>query len=835
MLGPVTRGWSGGLQRAQPVLFGGELRKWAVLGTLIGVIAGLGAIAFVVAIDWSTELFLGAIAGYDPPMARGEGETVVTDAARPWLFPVVTTVGGLLSGLLVFTLAPEAEGHGTDAAIDAFHHRAGRIRARIPLIKLAASAITIGSGGSAGREGPTAQIAAGFGSWLGEALRLSPQDRRTALAVGIGAGVGAIFKAPLGGALLSAEILYLREFELEAIIPSLIASVVGFTIFAAWSGWDPVFGADLGYQFTDPASLGWYFVLGAVAAVVGIAYVRSFYGAQELFRGLRVPRVVQPAIGGLAVGLIALWRPEVLSMGYGWLQLAIEGDTVQLATSTMLLLVVLKTVATALTIGSGGSGGVFAPGLFIGGMVGASMWALLHDSVPGMPPVAEPFVVVGMGAMFGGIAKAPIAVMVMVAEMTGEFTMIVPAMAAVSVAYVLTGNISIYRSQLPTRADSPAHRGEFAVPLVQTVSVEQAMRREVPTVAPSTPVAEARALLATRDTRALPVVDGERLVGVFTTTDALYARLEGRARVGEAMHPQPLVAYPTETLFAALRRMAHAAISGLPVVAQHEPERLVGFVALTDIARVLDLQVNELAARPEAVRSAADDPLRYVTVEEGMSRRFQVVRQTDPVETVAAQLAAVREDAALVVDDTGALAGIVTIGDLERAAVADPSDGVPVARFATRLVVTARPGDFIADALARPGAETAQPIPVVDMRDGRSVPIGVLRRSDVVVAYLRGRERLRSQRRHTPAGRDGSGPLVATELPIERTDVANGRTLAELRLPGDAVVTAVERDGSLLVPRGHLRLLAGDRVRLLCREEDVAAALAGLRSGEGRV
>ena len=159
-------------------VLGGYFQKWVVLAVLIGVVAGVGAIAFFEAIDLATRLFLGQIAGLTPPVPAGEATTVVTGADRRWLLPFVVALGGLLSGVVVFTLAPEAEGHGTDAAIDAFHHKGGRIRSRIPPIKLIASAITIGSGGSAGREGPTAQIAAGFGSWLGDVFRLTPQGRR---------------------------------------------------------------------------------------------------------------------------------------------------------------------------------------------------------------------------------------------------------------------------------------------------------------------------------------------------------------------------------------------------------------------------------------------------------------------------------------------------------------------------------------------------------------------------------------------------------------------------------------------------------------------------------
>jgi len=218
------------------------LHRWLLIAGSIGVVAGLGAILFYSAIHLATNLFLGMGAGYHPPGPIGEGEPVVSEISRRWMIPLITTLGGLLSGLIVSKFAPEAEGHGTDAAIEAFHQREGIIHPRVPLVKLIASAITIGSGGSAGREGPMAQIAAGFGSVMGQLLKFNARDRRIALAAGIGAGVGAIFKAPLGGALLSTEILYLEGFEIQALIPSFIASLVGYAIFAGWSGYVPIFG-----------------------------------------------------------------------------------------------------------------------------------------------------------------------------------------------------------------------------------------------------------------------------------------------------------------------------------------------------------------------------------------------------------------------------------------------------------------------------------------------------------------------------------------------------------------------------------------------------------------
>lgn len=579
-------------------LLGGYLRKWVTLGLLIGIVAGLGAIAFFAAIEGAGHLFLGGIAGLAPPLPAGEGNEAVHAASRRWLLPVATTLGGLLSGLIVFTLAPEAEGHGTDAVIRAFHERAGRIRVRVPPIKLVASAIILGSGGSAGREGPTAQMAAGFGSWLGDALHLSRRDRRVAVAVGMGAGIGAIFKAPLGGAILSAEVLYVRDFELDAIIPGFIASVIGYSIFGAWAGWTPVFGSGLGLRFEDPASLPWFALLGLLAGLVGIVYVRVFYGARDLFRRVPIPPHLKPALGGLGVGIIALAFPQVLSMGYGWVQLAIAGDTAQLAVGTMLVLVALKIVATSLTIGSGGSGGVFAPGLYIGAMLGGGFWGLAHGRLPGLPPAPAPFVIVGMMALFGGIAKAPIAVMLMVAEMTGEFSMLVPAMVAATVAYLVSGDVRIYESQVPTRADSSAHRHEYTVPLIQRLTVGRAMRREVATAAPEEPISVVERRMAERGLRGMPVVDDGRLVGIISATDVLRAQREGKQCVAQAMTPVPLVvAYPADNAHVALQRMARAGVSRLPVVDPDSPGRLLGILTVRDLAAALDREVSALSAR----------------------------------------------------------------------------------------------------------------------------------------------------------------------------------------------------------------------------------------------
>jgi len=385
----------------------------------------------------------------------------------------VVALGGLISGIIVYRFAPEAEGHGTDAAIAAYHHNPRGIRGRIPLVKLVASAITIGSGGSGGREGPTAQISAGFGSFLGRTLDLDARDARIAVAVGMAAGIGAIFRAPLGGAVLGAELLYRDDVESDALVPSFIAAIVAYSIFGAVEGFTPIFGAQASFAFSNPAQLAWYALIGIACGLVGLLYIRNFYGLSAWFHHWAPPRWAKPAIGGFLVGCIGLVIPGVLGTGYGFVQAGLDRQTLLAIPLWMVLILPFaKILATSLSIGSGGSGGIFGPGMFIGGLLGAGIWRLLEPIAPAIPVDPAPFVIVAMMALFGSVAHAPLAVMLMVAEMTGNLSMLAPAMVAVGLATFVVGSKSIYRSQLATRADSPAHRFRFAMPLLAAVAVQ---------------------------------------------------------------------------------------------------------------------------------------------------------------------------------------------------------------------------------------------------------------------------------------------------------------------------------------------------------------------------
>ena len=281
----------------------------------------VGAIVFYEALLGCTHLFLGVLAGYHPPTPVGEGgHTASASFTRPWALPLVVGLGALLGAILVFRFAPEAEGHGTDAAISAVHHNPRGIRFRAVVVKIVASALTIGSGGSGGREGPTGQISAGFASLLARELDLTPADARIAVVTGIGSGIGAIFGAPLGGAVLATEILYRDDFDATALLPSFVASIVGYVIFGAAVGYTPLFGFNSSYHFTNPSHLLWFAPDRSPGRTHRPVVRQGFYGIADLFDTIELPRWVKPAIGGVLVGCIGLVIPEVLGTGYGWIQ-----------------------------------------------------------------------------------------------------------------------------------------------------------------------------------------------------------------------------------------------------------------------------------------------------------------------------------------------------------------------------------------------------------------------------------------------------------------------------------------------------------------------------------
>lgn len=606
------------------------LRKWLVLGVLIGAIAGCGAIVFYEALRGATRLFLDVMVGYQVPTPVGEGGLAASAGfARPWALPLVVGLGAALAGALVFRFAPEAEGHGTDAAIAAVHDNPRSIRFRAVVVKIIASALTIGSGGSGGREGPTGQISAGFGSLLARVFDLSPADARVAVATGIGSGIGSIFGAPLGGAVLSTEILYRDDVDVASLLPCFIASAVGYAIFGGVEGFTPLFGYHGGYRFTDPLQLVWFAVIGVLGGVIGLAYAKGFYGLVGVFGRIRAPRWTKPAAAGVLVGLVGLAVPEVLGTGYGWIQQSLGRQLLGLPLWIVVVLPFARILATGLSIGSGGSGGIFGPGMVIGAFVGAAFWRLLEPVAPSLGHSPTPYVIVGMMCCFGSISRAPLAVTLMVAEMTGSVAILAPAMLAVGIAWLIVrrSDDTIYRSQLKSRAAAPAQQLLVGMPLLANVGVAEAMAPPRLVLPGGEGAAAGRERMEAAGVPGAPVVDEDgRFVGAAFLERL---RLEGDAGDEHVLGSLADVTTPTvsegSTLDDALDALTTAPQGWLPVV--DGERRVVGTLAVSDLVR--GYRIGLLSALGRVTGMGAGTGASEVEIAEGSALAGRSL--TDPV------------------------------------------------------------------------------------------------------------------------------------------------------------------------------------------------------------
>ncbi|MBN2024631.1 MAG: chloride channel protein [Pirellulales bacterium] len=567
---------------------------------LVGVVSGLGAAAFYVALSAFQALALGRVMGYYPPGAGSEPAAhAVQMPVHWWAVLLVPALGGLACGWLVYTFAPEAEGHGTDAMVRAFHRAKGLIRARVPLIKTIASTVTIGTGGSAGREGPIAQIGAGFGSFLAGRLRLSDADRRMLVLAGAAGGVGAIFHAPVGGALFAVEVLYASTaIEFSAFVPCVCSSVIAYSVFNAFIGPSVPFRAPAPLVFRGLGDLPFYLVFAVLCALVGFAYVWTFYNMrQRLFRRLPLPNVVKPALGGLLLGALALELPQVMAGGYGWIQQALDG---KLTLQLMAMLAGAKIVATSLTISSGGSGGVFAPSLFIGAMLGGAFGMSCHALFPDWAPQPQAFVLVGMGGFFAGVAKVPLTALIMVSEMTGSYSLLVPLMVVsmINVA-ILSRRWTLYEEQVSSLVDSPAHLGDFVVDVLAGIRVREIYNpaRPVTFVREETPLPEVLKLVARSNDSYFPVVDrDDALVGIFSLHDirtALVGNGAGNLIVAADLATWPVATVtPDDNLHTALRLFTRKQIAAIPVVDPNAPRRVVCMLHRGEVIDAYDQRIQ---------------------------------------------------------------------------------------------------------------------------------------------------------------------------------------------------------------------------------------------------
>ncbi|BBO80605.1 chloride channel protein [Desulfosarcina ovata subsp. sediminis] len=609
MMGPTDqkKGTAGCIKAKLSHLRVAQATRWSVYFIAIGLIAGLGSVAFHYLCQIGIHYFLDMAAGYRPPPPAGERHLLPLTATpfNRWMLLFLPAIGGIFSGWLVYTFAPEAEGHGTDAAIRAYHHKGGFIRNRVPIIKTIASAITLTTGGSGGREGPIAQIGAGFGSFLATTLKLSDRERRIMMAAGIGAGVGSIFRAPLAGALFAAEVLYRDpDFESEVIIPAGISSVVAYCVFCLLFGWGSLFDSPP-FKFRNPMELGPYLVLALVLVGTGVFYIKAFYGTIHAFESIRkIPNHIKPAIGGLLTGIIGFFLPHTLAFGYGFAQMAINNE---LTIPFLLSLALGKVLTTSFSIGSGGSGGVFGPSIVVGGAMGGVVGQIFHAIMPTVVTQPGAFVVVGMAGFFTAVSNTPISTIIFVSEMTNSYHLLLPSLLVCSVAYTASRRWTIFNCQVQSKVDSPAHAGDFFVDILQAIPVEDLMPlvQKVTLIPQEMPFMEFKRYFSETKQHYFPVVDGDqRLVGIFSVNDirgVLFApEIERLVVMKDVGTSEIIVTTPEEDLNAVLKKFTTRNIDSLPVVRADDHGILLGMLNRREVIAFYNQKVEEMKSRRQA-------------------------------------------------------------------------------------------------------------------------------------------------------------------------------------------------------------------------------------------
>ncbi len=579
---------------------------------IVGILTGTGAIILAYLIEGV------AWVGYEwfPEVTSGLGKTYIV---------IVPAVGGLLVGLLTYTFAREAKGHGVPEVMAAVALRGGRIRPIVAVVKSIASALTIGTGGSAGREGPIVQIGAGIGSSMGQLLKLSNDRISNLVACGAAAGIAAAFNAPIAGVIFALEVILGRfsvRYFSSVVVAAVAASVIGRVTF----GDTPAFRIPFEYGINSLWEFLFYPVLGLLAAFVGVGFTRLLYWAEDVFENATfIPEWFQPAIGGALLGVLAFayplirltqpvtWErvPQVFGVGFEVIEAALAN---QFLFGTAVLLLIAKILATVLTLGSGGSGGVFAPSLFMGAMLGAAFELGIDQIFPGVSAPAGAYALVGMAAVFAASAHAPITAVIMLFELTGDYRIILPLMLTVVIATGVSQRLmhgeSIYTLKLRKRGIRLS-RGRD-VDILQSVNVEEVMAYDYESVSMNLTLDELSDLFAHTRHHGLMVLDEHsKLWGVVTLTDldrAVANKLPRSTPVADiaTTWPHLTVAYPDETMGDALARMSSRDLGRLPVVSRADPYEALGLIRRQAITNAYHLALARRSEQEQEVEVAAE-------------------------------------------------------------------------------------------------------------------------------------------------------------------------------------------------------------------------------------
>ncbi|MBF0280475.1 MAG: chloride channel protein [SAR324 cluster bacterium] len=727
-----------------------ESGAFLLVAMLVGVGAGFGAVLLQKLIDAVQFLTYDGIGGF-------------LESVSPLHLMIIPAIGGAIAGPLVYRFAQEAKGHGVPEVMEAVALRGGRIRPQVAVIKVLASSLCIGTGGSVGREGPIAQIGSALGSTIGQWLKLSDDHVRTLVACGAAGGISATFNAPIAGSIFALEVVLSRlssHYFGAVVISAVSADVIAHAFEGNWRTFAvPIF------SLVTPWELLLYTVLGVLAAVASVSFSRLLYYMEDLWDKVPIPEYLKPMAGGLVLGILGILTfkvdgfPRVFGVGHESVNEAIFGESALYLVASLLF---LKMLATMITLGSGGSGGIFAPSLFMGAMLGASFGQVVNIIFPGSTAPSGAYALVGMAAFFSGAAHAPITAILILFEMTGDYHIILPLMLATVVSTLIARMISeesIYTLKL-SRRGVHLEAGAEDIDVMQGITVEEVMSKDIDTIALSMPLKQLMEEFAHTHHHGFPVInDAGELAGIVTIKDlerSLNAGLVEDRTVADIATTESLqLAYPYEPMWMALRRLGDHDIGRLPVVESPKNRKLVGLVRRIDIIRAYNKAILKKAQKQhqsELVRLDKLDGASLVEVE--ISANSHVAGKR------------VREI------------------DL-------PSQS---------LIVSVRRG---------------RKLRVVNgytlLQAGDKVMVFCKQiRAPLVREYLTGR----AEQKSTGKNADLQRRVRHREVLIPPGAKIIGKMIRELSLPSECILTGIQRDKEVIMPQGSTVLQAGDRVEI---------------------
>ncbi len=545
-----------------------------LLSSVVGSLTGLGAVAFIWLILKAKDIFFGKSVDL---------VHLVSSNIEYWEI-LIPAVGGLIVGPIVYKFAKEAKGHGVPEVMIAVALKGGVIRARVAIAKAIASAICIGSGGSAGREGPIVQIGAAAGSAIGQLFHMSERRVRVLVGCGAAAGISAVFNAPIAGVMFSLEIV-LGDFAIKTFAPVILSSVVASVVSHSLLGNNPAFIVPK-YSLVSAYEIPLYVVLGILCALVAVLFTRSLFLFEDISDNAKVPDIFKPAIGGLILGTLALFLPQIYADGYETTHSALAGE---LGMSFMVILVFAKIVATNLTLGTGNSGGIFAPSLFMGAMTGGWFGGLVHNWLPNQTAPSGAYALVGMAAVVAGTTHAPITAILIVFEMTGDYRIILPVMVACVFGTLVANRIlpeSIYTLKL-TRRGINLKRGKDA-DILRTEKVRHVMRRDYVTIPPNMPLRQIMRLMEETNQSDFPIVDHEsRFLGMVTFNDLKITLsrqyLTDLVVAQDLSHTEYPHLHESDPIEEAFQKLGVRDLGSLAVLGEEGSEKVTGVLLKSDL------------------------------------------------------------------------------------------------------------------------------------------------------------------------------------------------------------------------------------------------------------